>query len=109
MTDILLSVPSDDPKLPSWVEVPAAQVTGIPDSPDDIGAATAEQGARADSAVQPTDAAPSRVEGSPTCLLPKRDCTLPPLGISGWGQLRYRRGRICDRLLTVRDPEYRGS
>lgn len=28
MTDILLSVPSDDPKLPSWVEVPAAQVTG---------------------------------------------------------------------------------
>lgn len=55
MTDILLSVPSDDPKLPSWVEVPAAQVTGIPDSPDDIGAATAEQGARADSAVQPTD------------------------------------------------------
>lgn len=48
MTDILLSVPSDDPKLPSWVEVPAAQVTGIPDSPDDIGAATAEQGALAD-------------------------------------------------------------
>lgn len=31
MTDILISVPSDDPKLPSWVGVDAAQVTGLPE------------------------------------------------------------------------------
>lgn len=36
MTDILLSVPSDDPKLPSWVEVSAAQVTGTYLVPDPV-------------------------------------------------------------------------
>lgn len=66
---------------PTW-----AQVTGkpaIPDSPDDIGAATSAQGAKADTAVQPGDLSAVATSGSAADLtgtLPTS--VLPPLAIN---------------------------